>query len=147
MLRSTNLCFTDWAPRGYVKKELIKNNIPFFHSYVKNLDELVPLYQALDIYLITSREEGGPLGLIESMSCGIPVVTTQVGMSTDVINKNVPGEISNTFDPKILAYKIELTLDSVSKNKIESVNVIRKNIIKFDWKEVANNIGKKFIKI
>ena len=132
--------------RGYVKKELIKNNIPFFHSYVQNLDELVPLYQALDIYLITSREAGGPLGLIESMSCGIPVVTTQVGMSTDVINKNVPGEISDTFDPKILAYKIELTLDCFSKNEIESVSVIRKNIIKFDWKEVAKQHWEKVYK-
>ena len=106
----------------------------------------MPLYQALDIYLITSREEGGPLGLIESMSCGIPVVTTQVGMSTDVINKNVPGEISDTFDPKILAYKIELTLDCFSKNEIESVSVIRKNIIKFDWKEVAKQHWEKVYK-
>ena len=75
--------------RGYIKKELSKNNIPFYHSFVQNIEELVPLYQALDIYLISSREEGGPLGLIESMSCGIPVVTTRVGMSEDVINKNI----------------------------------------------------------
>ena len=80
------------------------------------------------------------------MSCGIPVVTTQVGMSTDVINKNVPGEISDTFDPKILAYKIELTLDCFSKNEIESVSVIRKNIIKFDWKEVAKQHWEKVYK-
>ena len=132
--------------RGYVKKELKKNNIPFYHSFVQNLDELVPLYQALDIYLITSREEGGPLGLIESMSCGIPVVTTRVGMSEDVIKKNIPGGISYTFDPKILAYKIEETIDSLSKNKNEMENVIRNNIIKFDWKEVANQHWEKVYK-
>ncbi len=132
--------------RGYVKKELKKNNIPFYHSFVKNLDELVPLYQALDIYLITSREEGGPLGLIESMSCGIPVVTTRVGMSEDVISKNIPGEISDTFDPKELAYKIEKTIDSFSKNKIEFQRVIRNNIIKFDWKEVAHQHWEKVYK-
>ena len=132
--------------RGYVKKELKKNNIPFYHSFVQNLDELVPLYQALDIYLITSREEGGPLGLIESMSCGIPVVTTRVGMSEDVIKKNIPGGISDTFDPKILAYKIEETIDSLSKNKNEMENVIRNNIIKFDWKEVANQHWEKVYK-
>ena len=132
--------------RGYVKNELKKNNIPFHHSFVQNLDELVPLYQALDIYLITSREEGGPLGLIESMSCGIPVVTTRVGMSEDVINKNIPGEISDTFDPKIIALKIEETIDSFSKNKNESQLAIRKNIIKFDWEEIAHKHWEKVYK-
>ena len=71
--------------RGYVKEELKKNGIPYYHSYVLELNDLVPLYQALDLYLITSREEGGPMGLMESMSCGIPVVTTNVGMAADVI--------------------------------------------------------------
>ncbi len=123
--------------RGYVKQELKKNNIPFYHHYVHNIDELVPLYQALDIYLITSREEGGPMGLIESMSCGIPVVTTRVGMSQDVIKENIPGEISDTFDPKMLAYQVEKTIDSFSRNKNDSQQIMRKNIIKFDWEEVA----------
>jgi len=132
--------------RGYVKQELKKNNIPFYHSYVQNIKELVPLYQALDIYLITSREEGGPMGLIESMSCGIPVVTTRVGMSEDVINKNIPGEISDTFNPKIIAYKIEETIDSFSRNKKENQNLIRNNIIKFDWEEVAKQHWEKVYK-
>ena len=48
---------------------------------------------------------------------GIPVVTTRVGMSEDVINKNILGEISDTFDPKIIAYKIEKNIDSYSRNK------------------------------
>ena len=132
--------------RGYVKKELNKNNIPFYHSFVKNLDELIPLYQALDIYLITSREEGGPMGLIESMSCGIPVVTTKVGMSEDVISKNIPGEISDTFDPKMIANKVEETIDTFSKNENEYKRLIRKNIIKFDWREVAKQHWEKVYK-
>ena len=132
--------------RGYVKKELSKNKIPFYHSFVQNIEELIPFYQALDIYLITSREEGGPMGLIESMSCGIPVVTTRVGMSEDVINKDIPGEISDRFDPKIIAYKIEETIDCFSRNKNESQRVIRKNIIKYDWEEVAKQHWEKIYK-
>ncbi len=132
--------------RGYVKKELSKNKIPFYHSFVQNIEELIPFYQALDIYLITSREEGGPMGLIESMSCGIPVVTTRVGMSEDVINKDIPGEITDRFDPKIIANKIEETIDCFSRNKNESQRVIRKNIIKYDWEEVAKQHWEKIYK-
>ena len=48
--------------RGYVIELLKQNNIPYHHSYVSRAEDLVPFYQALDIYLITSREEGGPMG-------------------------------------------------------------------------------------
>ena len=42
----------------------------------------------LDFYLVTSREEGGPMGLLESLSTGIKVITTNVGMAPDFIDKN-----------------------------------------------------------
>ncbi len=86
------------------------------------------------------------MGLIESMSCGIPVVTTKVGMSEDVINKNIPGEISDTFDPKMIANKVEETIDTFSKNENEYKRLIRKNIIKFDWREVAKQHWEKVYK-
>ena len=117
------MCIRD-SSRGYVKEELKKNNIPFFHSFVSNSAELVPLYQALDIYLITSREEGGPMGLIESMSCGVPVVTTKVGMAEDLIQVGIPGEISNEINSHSLAFKIEVILDTFYRNKKDSVNII-----------------------
>ena len=123
--------------RGYVKDQLKKHNIPFFHSYVSNIDELIPFYQALDLYLITSREEGGPMGLMESMACGIPVVTTKVGMAEDVIQQNIPGEISCEFDSTILANKVETLLNNFYKNNQEFQKTIRDHILKFDWQEVA----------
>ena len=132
--------------RGYVKKALKENNIPFHHSFVTNSDELIPLYQALDIYLITSREEGGPLGLLESMSCGVPVVTTRVGMSEDLIKEGIPGGISNEIDSHSLASKIEVILDTFYRNKKDSVNIIRQHILKFDWEEVANQHWEKVYK-
>ena len=122
--------------RGYVIEELKKNNIPFHHSYVETNFELIPFYQALDIYLITSREEGGPMGLIESMSCGIPVVTTNVGMAQDVISNGISGSISYTIDSNSLAEKIEETLNVLYKNE-ELQKIIRIESLKFDWKFVA----------
>ena len=132
--------------RGYVKSELKKNNIPFFHSYVSKMDELIPLYQALDLYLITSREEGGPMGLMESMACGIPVVTTRVGMAEDVIHRNIPGEICNEFDSKYLASKVEVLLDTFYKNQQASREKIRNHILRFDWEEVAKEHWEKVYK-
>jgi glycosyltransferase involved in cell wall biosynthesis len=38
-------------------------------------------YRGLDVLVVCSRSEGGPLPLMEALCCGIPVVTTHVGLA------------------------------------------------------------------
>ncbi|MDP2918395.1 MAG: glycosyltransferase family 4 protein [bacterium] len=77
--------------RGYVKKELKKQNIPFRHYYFKNDSALSFAYRTLDLYLIASRLEGGPLSLLESWASGVPLVGAKAGMIPDIAqnNKNI----------------------------------------------------------
>jgi len=42
------------------------------------------IYQNFDCLLVTSREEGGPVPVLEALACGIPVFTTPVGITKDV---------------------------------------------------------------
>ena len=71
--------------RGYVKKELKNVEYLIFIPILKIIMILYPFIMHLDIYLITSREEGGPMGLLESIACGTPVASTNVGMAKDII--------------------------------------------------------------
>ena len=77
--------------RGYVKAGLEKAGIPFAHTYAPGHRELAECYHALDLYLVTSREEGGPMGLMESKASGVTVVSTAVGMAPDLIEDGVTG--------------------------------------------------------
>ena len=71
--------------RGYVKKELQKRNIPFKSiGFLGDPEEVVKYYHALDLYLITSRIEGGPMAILESIASGVPIVGTKVGIVPDV---------------------------------------------------------------
>ena len=55
-------------------------------------DILMPtVYNALDLYVVTSRIEGGPAPLLESMACGVPIVTTPVGLAREYIQDGVNG--------------------------------------------------------
>jgi glycosyltransferase involved in cell wall biosynthesis len=37
------------------------------------------------LYIVASREEGGPKAVFESMASGIPLVTTRVGQAMDMV--------------------------------------------------------------
>lgn len=83
--------FLTGPARGFVKQGLERAGIPYIHRYVKDQADLVSFYHALDLYLVTSREEGGPMGLMESMASGVPVTSTAVGMAPDLIQPGTTG--------------------------------------------------------
>ncbi len=82
--QSNPLVLLTGPARGYVKRKLEKHGIEYKHQYLKNFHELPEMYHALDLYLITSRVEGGPKAILESWASGIPVVSTHVGMVPDI---------------------------------------------------------------
>lgn len=84
--------------RGFVIKGLQKAGVGYVHLYPKELGELCALYNCLDLYLITAREEGGPKSLPEGMAAGVPLVTTRVGMAPDMIQSGMNGIMTELDD-------------------------------------------------
>jgi glycosyltransferase involved in cell wall biosynthesis len=124
--------------RGYVKSGLQEAGISFQHLEIKDYKSISDYYQALDIYLITSREEGGPKGLLESMASGIPVVSTPVGMAVDLIEDMENGGLVDNFNPKAISMKVLEIINSQEKNKM--INSALARILECDTQVVANQI-------
>ena len=55
--------------------------------------------------MICSREEGGPKSLLESMACGVPVVSTPVGQTVELVKNKKNGLLVNSYSPNMLAEK------------------------------------------
>jgi glycosyltransferase involved in cell wall biosynthesis len=53
--------------------------------------QLPDFYSSIDTYLLTSRVEGGPCTVLESMACETPVVATRVGLVTQTIRDAING--------------------------------------------------------
>lgn len=49
-----------------------------------NFEDMPDFYRQLDVYLCTSAMEGTPNPVLEAMACGIPVVSTDVGIVPEV---------------------------------------------------------------
>ncbi|QDH79812.1 glycosyltransferase [Echinicola soli] len=54
-------------------------------------EKVVPYLSAMDVYMMTSEFEGLPVGMLEAMSCELPVLSTRVGGIGEVINDGVEG--------------------------------------------------------
>jgi len=122
--------------RGYVKAELERRGVPFSHDYLKDYADLVNAYHALDIYLVTSREEGGPMGLMESMASHVPVVSTPVGMGPDLIDHGETGWLAPT-EPEALAATALRALDRADPEQV--LLAARERVLTCDWQVVADD--------
>ena len=72
-------------------------------------DELNLWYSAADLFCLTSRSEGWPNVVIESLACGTPVVATAVGGIPEIISCEALGYITDGGDREI-AEKIRAAL-------------------------------------
>ena len=73
--------------------------------------DLDTLYAATDVFLLTSRNEGTPVALIESLAAAVPGVSTDVGGVRDVIDSDRVGLVAPFGDARALADHV-LTLIS-----------------------------------
>ena len=122
--------------RGYVKNRLKKNGIPYFHIYLKSIDNLALYYNLLDLYIVTSRIEGGPKSILESMACGVPVVSTRVGMAMDVIQNNNNGMLTDVEDVQGLIGASDSVLQNTDLKQKLILNGLA-TVKKYDYKIIA----------
>jgi glycosyltransferase involved in cell wall biosynthesis len=65
--------------------------------------DLATVYAATDVFMLTSRNEGTPVALIEAMASGVPGVSTDVGGVGDVISNEATGVRVAMHDAETLA--------------------------------------------
>ena len=74
--------------RQYVISRLEKAHIPYTYTELPDIDIVAKMYAACDLYVVASRYEGGPQAVLEAPAMNIPIVSSNVGMATDVIPSN-----------------------------------------------------------
>jgi len=72
--------------RQYVISRLENAGISYSYFEMANLRTLAELYNCLDLYLVTSRYEGGPQAIFECASTKTPILSTSVGLSQEVLD-------------------------------------------------------------
>jgi glycosyltransferase involved in cell wall biosynthesis len=83
--------------------------------------DLATIYGATDVFLLTSRNEGTPVALIEAMASEVPGVSTDVGGVKDVIDTASAGRLAPFGDVTALAGAVnELLADPAMRRSAGS---------------------------
>jgi glycosyltransferase involved in cell wall biosynthesis len=111
---------------------LVKQNKCILHPYVTG-EELRNLYWASDVYISTANNEGGPVSVVKAMSCGLSVVTTPVGGTSELMKENNVGAFLPVKGYNEWAAIIERLLDNGLPRPLDIQHV--RNA--YQWENIA----------
>ena len=96
--------------RNYLIEQLNKNNIPFYYFEMVNFETLNKLYNSLDLYIVSSRYEGGPQAIMECAVTKTPIISTNVGVAPEILSSSSIYEMKNFEEAEV---DLEFAFNSV----------------------------------
>ena len=113
--KDVHVVLAGWR-RQYVISELKKNKISYTYIELPSDEKINQLYNALDLYIVSSRCEGGPQAIFECAYLKTPIISTPVG------------QYKLLSDTCIYHEKETIDLERIEKS-IQAVNLNFKNIL------------------
>lgn len=94
-------------------REMLEPRAEFLEAKTSRLDErpltreeMVKFYNTLDILVVTSYSEGGPMPPVEASGCGVPTISPPVGAMPEFIRDGLDGYIVDSYEPGQFVEKI-----------------------------------------
>jgi glycosyltransferase involved in cell wall biosynthesis len=119
-----------------VKKFGLEDRFIFLGQIKKDI--LVKLYQNATLFVLPSYHEGLPTVLLEAMSCGLPIIATDVRGNRDLISNGKNGIIIPSRDPKKLAEAILMLLEDEKLGENLSKNARKTIEENYTWDIVSS---------
>ncbi|HMK94475.1 MAG TPA: glycosyltransferase family 4 protein [Candidatus Limnocylindrales bacterium] len=125
---------------AYAEKVGVKDDIIFTGYYP---DEKLPkLYQAADVFAFSTFYEHHPFAVLEALSTGLPVVTTNVGGIPETIVNGKNGFLVEPFNPAQFADKILYLLEHPVEAQKMGLLARKTALERFDWRIVVKAVLK-----
>jgi glycosyltransferase involved in cell wall biosynthesis len=124
------------------KKNLRLKYPVYFIPPLKSELDLPAMYNVADVMLVPSLQENLANSIIESLSCGVPVVAFDIDGNSDMIEHQKNGYLAKKLDTADMARGIEWILN-VGKYCELSISARQKVLNEFD----SRIVSKKYIKL
>lgn len=120
---------------AFIKEVVSRLNLNDDVVFLGRQDNVVPLLNSADLYLLPSKSESFGVSALEALSCSVPVIGTNVGGLKEVVKD---GECGYLFGPEDIGGMTKAALDILSsKSKLEKMTQeARKTALTFDAKVI-----------
>jgi glycosyltransferase involved in cell wall biosynthesis len=98
--------------RNYVMNKLDDLGISYSYFEKANIGVINELYNCLDLYMVTSRIEGGPQAIFECAITKTPIISTDVGIANKILH---PRAIFSINDLESAAPNVEYAYQQVQE--------------------------------
>ena len=111
---------------GREKKKL--ENLAAKYNLQKNIifegwqNDLISYYKTANVFLLTSLYEGYGLTIIEALACGCPVVSSDVGIASEVISEGESGFVCPVNDKNCFIKRIQEIMEIQSLKERLGIN-------------------------
>ncbi|MFF2877747.1 glycosyltransferase family 4 protein [Gottfriedia sp. NPDC057991] len=102
-------------------KELNLEDLFIIPGWISDQEKIDEIYRKSIIYVLPSYNEGMPMSILEAMSYGLPIISTNVGSISSVVEED-NGFIINPGDTEILVNLLIDLLNDQSKIKLFEEN-------------------------
>lgn len=121
--------------QNYLSEKQLEDKVKL-ESWIE--PETLPIYlNRLKLIVVPSYSEGLPNIVLEAMSCGTPVLATNVGGIPDIINDEENGFIMDNNSPECISKNITRALEF--DNKIISDNAFNSIEKEFDYSKISDS--------
>lgn len=105
------------ALRGICQVNGTEKNLHFLGRVTE--EEKIRLFRASDVYVLPTRYEGFGLPLLEAMSAGCPVVSSDIPVVNEIVQNGVNGLLAEMENPRSLADNVTKVLrDPALRNRL-----------------------------
>lgn len=101
--------------RNYLIDKLKKEKIPYKYFEMADFKTLNELYNCLDLYIVSSRVEGGPQAILECAITKTPIISTDVGIASEILGND---SIFDMTTYKVAKPDIEFAYNNANRFKL-----------------------------
>ena len=107
--------------------------------FIGRRDDVPKLLKCFDAFWLTSMEEGTPNSILEAMAAGVPVVATDVGGNSEIIEHGANGFLVPLNDIKRMAdHTMQVLIKGPEREKI-TANARRTVRMRFDMARMVED--------
>lgn len=130
----------DGPARGELERRAERLGLGESVSFVGERSDVMTFYRAADLFVLPSRSEGLSNAFMEALSCGVPILASDVGGTSDLLSNGYSSGLVPAEDPRSLARKMGECLQDPIGHRTQARSIRGKVMASMDVRAVAERL-------